>query len=113
MRNLRNHSRTLVIFSLLVACAHAGWAQQEWRDPLESVYEIEPEIPGEPAGFSFDSCSCLHELRSCLVRASLNLGRCLGQAHSPARQALCYLKFELDILLCLDRAASCELTCVP
>ncbi len=113
MRNPRTTHRASIVFVLLFAVAHAGWATQEWRAPSEPLDEIELLGPGESIRPGVDPCGCLRDLRSCLIASSLKLGRCLSRAHTPARQALCYLKFELDVLLCLDRAGVCELTCVP
>lgn len=113
MRNLKTPHRALILLAMLFGVAHAGWAEGAWPEPLDSLVEIESPIPVEPIRPGVDPCGCLREVRACLIGASLDLGRCLSRAQTPARRALCYLKFEIEVLLCIQRAAVCEHTCVP
>ncbi len=113
MRNFTTTHRALIVVALLFGVAGAGQAEDAWREPLEPSFELGRAVPGDSIRTGADPCSCLRELRACLISAYRSLGRCLSHAHTPARQALCYLKFELDVVLCLERAGACELTCVP
>ncbi len=111
MRRISPTCRFLLAIVVALGLATVARADEPWRDPLEPLGEA--VVPGGPAPLASDPCSCARELRSCLITATINLGRCLGQAFNPARQTLCYIKFELDVVLCLDRAATCDQTCVP
>ena len=80
--------------------------------PAEGPRAMAAGLDG-PSVFASDPCGCSRELRACLVAAGLSLGRCLVGSSTPARRALCYLSFELDLVLCAQRSGICELTCVP
>lgn len=95
--------RPLVVLALLSVLASAGWAA-----PAQGGRKAPPTM-----SFASDPCGCSRELQVCLVVAGLRLGRCLAGASTPARGALCYVKFELDLFLCAQRAGICRLTCVP
>lgn len=92
-----------VLGGLPAVASNAGWPE-----PFEPTALTLFDAPQGP-----ESCGCLNELRACLLAAAVNLARCLDDARSPARETLCYLKAELDVVLCLERAAVCQLTCLP
>jgi hypothetical protein len=97
----------LLLVSLSTSTLAAG---SEWRRPFEPEDLVSPT---EPVPLGFDPCGCLGGLRGCLIAAAVNLDGCLRDAPSGAQETLCYLKFELDVLLCLERAGTCQLSCVP
>lgn len=114
MRSLRKPIPVLVVGVLLANAVPIAWGSSHpargsspWRESIESAGAPEPALLG------FDACGCGRALRACLIAASVNLGHCLAAARTPVREAICYFKFELDAVLCLERAVTCQLTCVP
>lgn len=100
-------SSILLAFSLVVVALPAG---AEWRQPFEPE-DLARQADLDRAGL--DPCGCLRALRVCLITAAASLDGCLSDAPNPTRETLCYLKFELDVLLCLEQAGVCQLTCLP
>lgn len=100
------HLMSLVLL-LLPAAALAAPADERPAELIEFLTRA-PEEPWAPEG---DPCSCLTQLRGCLLAATLNLGRCV--ATSPVSDVLCYIKYEIDVLLCIHQADNCATTCIP
>jgi hypothetical protein len=87
-----------------------GQAAPTDERPAELI-ELLTQTPEEPWAPESDPCSCLSQLRGCLLAATLNLGRCV--AATPVSDLLCYVKYELDVLLCIHQAENCATTCIP
>ena len=104
------HLMVGVTLGLISLAVPAGATDRHWPDPLDFSREV---LVGAPESLAGDACGCLRELQACLLGALVGQQQCLERAPNPAREALCYLKLEIDLLLCVEQAASCELTCVP
>ncbi len=108
---MRTRTSIVPVAILLVAALILPVASEaERRQPFEPgdlVWPTEPDQAG------FDECGCLGGLRGCLIGAAVNLDGCLRDAPGTPRETFCYLKFELDVLLCLEQAGVCQLTCLP
>ena len=112
MQTPRTAARMLLV-TLLAGAPLAASQVGAWRPPPGGAGSVEVLALERPASLGHDACGCVRELRICLVAASVSLGRCLAGATYPAREVLCYLKFDLDVVLCLERVATCQLTCSP
>ena len=62
-----------------------------------------------PAGL--DDCGCLVALSACLFQATLEFSRCLSTS-GPIGDALCLVRYEVAVSLCVQRAGNCAATCV-
>ena len=69
------------------------------------------EIPDAPWTPEADPCACLQQLRGCLIAATINLSRCVASV--PVGDVFCWLKYELDVLICIQQADVCASTCIP
>jgi hypothetical protein len=87
-----------VALLLLPATGLAAPAEER---PAELI-DLLSRAPAEPWAPESDPCSCLAQLRGCLLAATFNLARCV--ATNPVGDALCYIKYELDVLLCIYQA---------
>lgn len=103
------HVLTLCV--LLLPTAGLATVGEEPSGELAAVVELLGEAPERPWVPEADPCGCLLQLRSCLFAATLSLGRCVTSL--PVGDALCYIKYELDIVLCIQQADNCASTCIP
>ena len=103
-------SRALPFALLLVMAPPATAHVTGFEVPAPDLLALIEESPDPAWRPEADPCACLAQLRGCLMAATISLGQCI--ATLPV-DVLCYVKFELDVLLCLQQAETCASTCVP
>lgn len=65
-----------------------------------------------PADAGPDACSCAGELTGCLLRATFELNQCLSRAPGPLGDALCLLRYEVQITQCFQDVSMCFAGCI-
>lgn len=100
----------LLLTAVLPGSRLAAEAEQRPLD-LDQLADLLNEPPGQPWNPEGDPCACLQQLRGCLLAATLNLGRCVVRL--PVGDTLCYVKYEIEVLLCIYQADNCASVCIP